>query len=254
MTQSDYRMEWYKVCNCNICVVWIIAFCDCFSEVGVNEHARGRGHDRPLHLHSDVAHSHSFGHQNSSRSACDISVKNVLPYLFSQLLSMDVCHRWWRPHWSGFWIAERNQHYLAISAPEDLGPSCTNQQRSGPLSVIKILSGMLTTSNSGACVHTDTDMTVGKIYASMMIMDYFKQSKAKKLRQQLEAQVSSASYTSVYLFPFSYSKKKGKLLFCICSSWNCFSLTFMCFSKYCASICNYISLKIQLSLNMAALL
>ncbi|TRY59910.1 hypothetical protein DNTS_010052, partial [Danionella cerebrum] len=30
----------------------------------------------------------------------------------------------------------------------------------------------------------NTDMTVGKIYASMMIMDYFKQSKAKKLRQQ----------------------------------------------------------------------
>lgn len=39
---------------------------------------------------------------------------------------------------------------------------------------------------------TDTDMTVGKIYASMMIMDYFKLNKAKKLRQQLEAQVSSA--------------------------------------------------------------
>ena len=33
-------------------------------------------------------------------------------------------------------------------------------------------------------------MTVGKIYASMMIMDYFKSNKAKKLRQQLEAQVS----------------------------------------------------------------
>lgn len=38
----------------------------------------------------------------------------------------------------------------------------------------------------------DTDMTVGKIYASMMIMDYFKQNKAKKLRQQLEAQVSDS--------------------------------------------------------------
>lgn len=76
---------------------------------------------------------------------------------------------------------------------------------------------MLTNSNSGECVHTDTDMTVGKIYASMMIMDYFKQSKAKKLRQQLEAQVSSASYTSVYPFPFSYSQKKGKLLLYISS-------------------------------------
>uniref|UniRef100_A0A8C1XLM8 Calcium channel, voltage-dependent, R type, alpha 1E subunit b n=1 Tax=Cyprinus carpio TaxID=7962 RepID=A0A8C1XLM8_CYPCA len=37
-------------------------------------------------------------------------------------------------------------------------------------------------------INKDTDMTVGKIYASMMIMDYFKQSKAKKLRLQIEAQ------------------------------------------------------------------
>lgn len=48
---------------------------------------------------------------------------------------------------------------------------------------------------------TDTDMTVGKIYASMMIMDYFKQNKAKKLRQQLEAQVSTTSCTLVYFSP-----------------------------------------------------
>uniref|UniRef100_A0A3Q4BWB4 Voltage-dependent calcium channel alpha-1 subunit IQ domain-containing protein n=1 Tax=Mola mola TaxID=94237 RepID=A0A3Q4BWB4_MOLML len=33
-----------------------------------------------------------------------------------------------------------------------------------------------------------SDMTIGKIYAAMMIMDYYKQSKAKKLRQQLEEQ------------------------------------------------------------------
>lgn len=32
-------------------------------------------------------------------------------------------------------------------------------------------------------------MTIGKIYAAMMIMDYYKQSKTKKLRQQLEEQV-----------------------------------------------------------------
>uniref|UniRef100_A0A8C3RGU3 Voltage-dependent R-type calcium channel subunit alpha n=1 Tax=Cyanoderma ruficeps TaxID=181631 RepID=A0A8C3RGU3_9PASS len=34
-----------------------------------------------------------------------------------------------------------------------------------------------------------SDLTVGKIYAAMMIMDYYKQSKAKKQRQQLEEQV-----------------------------------------------------------------
>uniref|UniRef100_A0A8C4ITF9 Voltage-dependent calcium channel alpha-1 subunit IQ domain-containing protein n=1 Tax=Dicentrarchus labrax TaxID=13489 RepID=A0A8C4ITF9_DICLA len=45
-------------------------------------------------------------------------------------------------------------------------------------------------------INKDTDMTVGKIYASMMIMDYFKQNKAKKLRQQLEAQVSSTEVAS----------------------------------------------------------
>lgn len=34
-----------------------------------------------------------------------------------------------------------------------------------------------------------SDMTIGKIYAAMMIMDYYKQNKAKKLKQQLEEQV-----------------------------------------------------------------
>ncbi|KAL2097786.1 hypothetical protein ACEWY4_006993 [Coilia grayii] len=41
-------------------------------------------------------------------------------------------------------------------------------------------------------INKDTDMTVGKIYASMMIMDYFKQSKAKKLRAQMEAKKNSS--------------------------------------------------------------
>uniref|UniRef100_A0A8C6PWH1 Voltage-dependent calcium channel type A subunit alpha-1 n=1 Tax=Nothobranchius furzeri TaxID=105023 RepID=A0A8C6PWH1_NOTFU len=38
-------------------------------------------------------------------------------------------------------------------------------------------------------IHKASDMTIGKIYAAMMIMDYYKQSKAKKLRKQLEEQV-----------------------------------------------------------------
>uniref|UniRef100_A0A665WSY3 Calcium channel, voltage-dependent, R type, alpha 1E subunit b n=1 Tax=Echeneis naucrates TaxID=173247 RepID=A0A665WSY3_ECHNA len=46
-------------------------------------------------------------------------------------------------------------------------------------------------------INKDTDMTVGKIYASMMIMDYFKQNKAKKLRQQLEAQVSFVALSPI---------------------------------------------------------
>ncbi|KAJ7992826.1 hypothetical protein DPEC_G00266050 [Dallia pectoralis] len=37
-------------------------------------------------------------------------------------------------------------------------------------------------------IHIASHMTIGKIYAAMMIMDYYKQNKAKKLRQQLEEQ------------------------------------------------------------------
>ncbi len=47
----------------------------------------------------------------------------------------------------------------------------------------------------GLMVFSASDMTIGKIYAAMMIMDYYKQSKAKKLRQQLEEQV-------LFFFPF----------------------------------------------------
>lgn len=38
-------------------------------------------------------------------------------------------------------------------------------------------------------VSSASDLTVGKIYAAMMIMDYYRQSKVKKQRQQLEEQV-----------------------------------------------------------------
>ena len=44
-----------------------------------------------------------------------------------------------------------------------------------------------------------SDMTIGKIYAAMMIMDYYKQSKAKKLRQQLEEQVGPPDSHGRYL-------------------------------------------------------
>lgn len=43
-----------------------------------------------------------------------------------------------------------------------------------------------------------SDMTIGKIYAAMMIMDYYKQNKAKKLRQQLEEQVPIYFQVSVH--------------------------------------------------------
>ncbi|XP_030062440.1 voltage-dependent R-type calcium channel subunit alpha-1E [Microcaecilia unicolor] len=39
-----------------------------------------------------------------------------------------------------------------------------------------------------------SDLTVGKIYAAMMIMDYYKLSKAKKLRQQLEEQKNAPMF------------------------------------------------------------
>ncbi|KQK84743.1 hypothetical protein AAES_45762 [Amazona aestiva] len=36
--------------------------------------------------------------------------------------------------------------------------------------------------------HKSTDLTVGKIYAAMMIMEYYRQSKAKKLQAMREEQ------------------------------------------------------------------
>ena len=45
-----------------------------------------------------------------------------------------------------------------------------------------------------------SDMTIGKIYAAMMIMDYYKQSKAKKLRQQLEEQVPYFTFLALFIY------------------------------------------------------
>uniref|UniRef100_A0A7N6AZD0 Voltage-dependent calcium channel type A subunit alpha-1 n=1 Tax=Anabas testudineus TaxID=64144 RepID=A0A7N6AZD0_ANATE len=52
-------------------------------------------------------------------------------------------------------------------------------------------------------IHKASDMTIGKIYAAMMIMDYYKQSKAKKLRQQLEEQVSLVENVLTDIFVFN---------------------------------------------------
>ena len=55
----------------------------------------------------------------------------------------------------------------------------------------KLLPSILTLSPSSpvslhaTLVSSASDLTVGKIYAAMMIMDYYKQSKVKKQRQQL---------------------------------------------------------------------
>uniref|UniRef100_A0A8C2I1U2 Calcium channel, voltage-dependent, R type, alpha 1E subunit b n=1 Tax=Cyprinus carpio TaxID=7962 RepID=A0A8C2I1U2_CYPCA len=48
-------------------------------------------------------------------------------------------------------------------------------------------------------INKDTDMTVGKIYASMMIMDYFKQSKAKKLSVSISQFTVSHSDQTQYM-------------------------------------------------------
>lgn len=70
----------------------------------------------------------------------------------------------------------------------------------------KIVFSLIETDNVSllsAFSSTASDMTIGKIYAAMMIMDYYKQSKAKKLRQQLEEQVlfffnCSSCWTAVH--------------------------------------------------------
>lgn len=40
-----------------------------------------------------------------------------------------------------------------------------------------------------------TDLTVGKIYAAMMIMEYYRQSKAKKLQAMREEQVHPLGFS-----------------------------------------------------------
>uniref|UniRef100_A0A8C1R621 Calcium channel, voltage-dependent, R type, alpha 1E subunit b n=1 Tax=Cyprinus carpio TaxID=7962 RepID=A0A8C1R621_CYPCA len=62
-------------------------------------------------------------------------------------------------------------------------------------------------------INKDTDMTVGKIYASMMIMDYFKQSKAKKLRLQIEAQWLNFNFAKLQEFFLCMKETKITSLF-----------------------------------------
>uniref|UniRef100_A0A3P9HKR1 Calcium channel, voltage-dependent, R type, alpha 1E subunit b n=1 Tax=Oryzias latipes TaxID=8090 RepID=A0A3P9HKR1_ORYLA len=129
---------------------------------------------RSLHLHSDVAHPHGPGHQNSSRSGA---------YIF---------------------------HF---SSGEDRIALDMELQKE-----ISIIWPYLPQKTLGLLVpiNKDTDMTVGKIYASMMIMDYFKQNKAKKLRQQLEAQVSSACrYKNSFFFRECNPFFVNKLVLCV---------------------------------------
>uniref|UniRef100_A0A8C7YVF7 Calcium channel, voltage-dependent, R type, alpha 1E subunit a n=1 Tax=Oryzias sinensis TaxID=183150 RepID=A0A8C7YVF7_9TELE len=61
-------------------------------------------------------------------------------------------------------------------------------------------------------IHKASDMTIGKIYAAMMIMDYYKQNKAKKLRQQLEEQVFPfyfILYCNFYFLPVNSASETG---------------------------------------------
>lgn len=64
--------------------------------------------------------------------------------------------------------------------------------RSKPASEVSSLSPacLLPVPVHATLVFLASDLTVGKIYAAMMIMDYYKQSKVKKQRQQLEEQVT----------------------------------------------------------------
>lgn len=50
---------------------------------------------------------------------------------------------------------------------------------------------------------TATDLTVGKIYAAMMIMEYYRQSKAKKLQAMREEQVPLAGGAQIGVLDLS---------------------------------------------------
>lgn len=75
-----------------------------------------------------------------------------------------------------------------------------------------------------------SDMTIGKIYAAMMIMDYYKQNKAKKLRQQLEEQVQIKFYhTTKRFFPAKKCKNLDlKIEICINIYFNLGHMALFC--------------------------
>lgn len=107
-----------------------------------------------------------------------------------------ICRRW-GPKPDGPGPAEGDWCHLASPLAEVTGPAGSYSQRwrhaslNGRSYGIKVVSDVQK-KNPGKFVLSPflaSDMTIGKIYAAMMIMDYYKQSKAKKLRQQLEDQV-----------------------------------------------------------------
>uniref|UniRef100_A0A8C9V6A4 Voltage-dependent calcium channel type A subunit alpha-1 n=1 Tax=Scleropages formosus TaxID=113540 RepID=A0A8C9V6A4_SCLFO len=101
---------------------------------------------------------------------------------------------------------------IKIARGEDRGQLDTELQKE--ISIIwphlsqKTLDTLVPVSKRVFCCLLADDMTVGKIYASMMIMDYYKQSKAKKLRQKLEEQVQDPQLlTSLDLNVKSFSHR-----------------------------------------------
>lgn len=98
------------------------------SEVGADEHACGWRHDCPLHVHSDVAHTHSFGDQNSSRSGFT-HVHVILGYTGNSFICflIYVCGYLWsvcfpaHRHWQGvcIWGVYCSWTWLFVTGGED---------------------------------------------------------------------------------------------------------------------------------------
>ena len=74
-------------------------------------------------------------------------------------------------------------------------------ERANLLPSILTLSPSSPVSLHATLVSSASDLTVGKIYAAMMIMDYYRQSKVKKQRQQLALSLSLSFLYSPFAAP-----------------------------------------------------
>lgn len=201
------------------------------SETSPDEHACGRRHVCPLHLHPHGPHPHSPGGQDSKRleeiskpyrhtftvmwnTWISHSIDTCLPLSFlffcacnclfpggedrNQMdldLQKEISVIW--PH-----LSQKTLDLLVPIHKGDISITttdlCRRKERyywnhsscnSKVVFVDIVLKGRFQCVMVSTFSFSASDMTIGKIYAAMMIMDYYKQSKAKKLRQQLEEQV-----------------------------------------------------------------
>ena len=107
------------------------------SETRPDEHACGRGHVRPLHLHPHGPHPHRAGSQDSQRldrmskhtSTVTWNEMSLNYKAFCLLLSLLCVSRWRGQEPDGPGPAEGDQRHLASPLSEVTGPAGSHSQR-----------------------------------------------------------------------------------------------------------------------------